>query len=82
MGKVEKGVKNVEKQKICPLCKRHAKVQTQTGTQAWLEWGEDGLPRLFMDNRSSGGGLNALNIYVCPFCGKVLEHQEADYAEG
>lgn len=62
----------------CPLCERYAKMETTDGTLFWLEWGADGLPRLYMDSRGRGGGMNALCINACPLCGSSLGRMEAD----
>ncbi len=65
--------------KKCPLCERHAKMHTTDGVDFWMEWGDDGKPRLFMDSTTSGGGLNALCINACPLCGGRAGLQEAEH---
>ena len=65
----------------CSLCERHAKMETTDGTLFWVEWGADGLPRLCMDSRGRGGGMNTLCINACPLCGSTLGRMEADDEE-
>lgn len=62
---------------LCPLCGRHQRMQTTDGMNFWVEWGEDGKPRLCTDTLHSGGGLNVLCIEYCPICGREVERQEA-----
>ena len=38
-------MKSQEKNR-CPLCERHQRMQTTSGMLFWVEWGEDGNPRL------------------------------------
>ena len=48
-----------EKQKpVCGLCQRHQKLETVDGMAFWIEWDENGRPRLCMDSTTTGGGLN------------------------
>lgn len=61
---------------VCPLCYRHRKMHTTDGMDFWMEWGEDGKPRLFMDSTSRGGGMNALCVEFCPLCGALVGRQE------
>lgn len=69
------------KTKICPLCRRHSKMETIDGTKFWIEWGPDGMPRLCMDSTGHGGGMNTLCINACPLCGGQLGRMEADDEE-
>ena len=63
-----------EKQKpVCGLCQRHQKLETVDGMAFWIEWDENGRPRLCMDSRSRGGGLNVLCVRFCPICGRACE---------
>ena len=39
-------MKNQEK-RPCPLCERHQRMETTSGMLFWVEWGEDGNPRLY-----------------------------------
>lgn len=63
-----------QKRQRCALCQRHQKLETVDGTAFWVEWGEDEKPRLCMDTRTHGGGLNVLCVNFCPLCGRFLEH--------
>lgn len=69
-------MKNQEK-RLCPLCERHQRMKTTSGMLFWVEWGEDGNPRLCTDTLHDGGGLNVLCIDFCPLCGREVEKQEA-----
>lgn len=69
-------MKNQEK-RSCPLCERHQRMETTNGMLFWVEWGEDGNPRLCTDTLHDGGGLNVLCIDFCPLCGREIEKQEA-----
>ncbi len=69
-------MKNQEK-RPCPLCERHQRMETTSGMLFWVEWGEDGNPRLCTDTLHDGGGLNVLCIDFCPLCGREIEKQEA-----
>lgn len=69
-------MKNQEK-RPCPLCERHQRMETTSGMLFWVEWGEDGNPRLCTDTLHDGGGLNVLCIDFCPLCGREMEKQEA-----
>ena len=52
-----------EKQKpVCGLCQRHQKLETVDGMAFWIEWDENGRPRLCMDSTTTGGGLNVLCV--------------------
>ena len=52
-----------EKQKpVCGLCQRHQKLETVDGMAFWIEWDENGRPRLCMDSTTAGGGLNVLCV--------------------
>ena len=45
-----------EKQKpVCGLCQRHQKLETVDGMAFWIEWDENGRPRLCMDSTTAGG---------------------------
>ncbi|MBE6972565.1 MAG: hypothetical protein E7440_01605 [Ruminococcaceae bacterium] len=71
-----------QKQHRCALCERHQKLETVDGTAFWIEWGEDEKPRLCMDTRTHGGGLNVLCVSFCPLCGRNVENdseQEEQY---
>lgn len=68
----------------CPLCERHQRLETVDGTVFWMEYGADERPRLCMDSRSQGGGLNALCVRFCPLCGRTCEiiiDEEDDHGE-
>ena len=69
-------MKSQEKNR-CPLCERHQRMETTSGMLFWVEWGEDGNPRLCTDTLHDGGGLNVLCIDFCPLCGREVEKQEA-----
>lgn len=69
-------MKSKEKNR-CPLCERHQRMETTSGMLFWVEWGEDGNPRLCTDTLHDGGGLNVLCIDFCPLCGREMEKQEA-----
>ena len=69
-------MKNQEK-RPCPLCERHQRMETTSGMLFWVEWGEDGNPRLCTATLHDGGGLNVLCIDFCPLCGREVEKQEA-----
>ena len=56
-------------------------MHTTDGMAFWMEWGDDGLPRLYMDTTTTGGGMNALCIHFCPICGNQIKMQEADNYE-
>lgn len=71
-----RSMKNQEK-RPCPLCERHQRMETTSGMLFWVEWGEDGNPRLCTDTLHDGGGLNVLCIDFCPLCGREIEKQEA-----
>lgn len=62
-----------EKRGRCALCERHQRMETVDGTVFWMEYGEDERPRLCLDSRSQGGGLNVLCVRFCPICGRVCE---------
>ena len=51
------------------------------GTAFWLEYGEDGRPRLVMDSTARGGGLNVLCAEFCPMCGRFCGKLEAEHEE-
>jgi hypothetical protein len=38
-----------------------------------MEYDEAERPRLCMDSRSRGGGLNVLCVRFCPICGRACE---------
>lgn len=64
-----------EKQKpMCGLCQRHQKLETVDGMAFWIEWDENGRPRLCMDSTTAGGGLNVLCVQFCPICGRRCEN--------
>ena len=64
-----------EKQKpVCGLCQRHQKLETVDGMAFWIEWDENGRPRLCMDSTTAGGGLNVLCVQFCPICGRRCEN--------
>ena len=64
-----------EKQKpVCGLCQRHQKLETVDGMAFWIEWDENGRPRLCMDSTTTGGGLNVLCVQFCPICGRRCEN--------
>lgn len=67
-------MKNQEK-RPCPLCERHQRMETTSGMLFWVEWGEDGNPRLCTDTLHNGGGLNVLCIDFCPLCGREMENR-------
>lgn len=67
-------MKNQEK-RPCPLCERHQRMETTNGMLFWVEWGEDGNPRLCTDTLHDGGGLNVLCIDFCPLCGREMENR-------
>jgi len=60
--------------KLCPLCQRHRRMQTVDGLQFWIEWGEDGKPRLVTDALTVGG-VHTLCVEHCPLCGEALAEQ-------
>ncbi|MDO5544875.1 MAG: hypothetical protein Q4F81_03455 [Eubacteriales bacterium] len=64
----------------CPLCQRHQRMETADGTVFWMEYGDDDRPRLCLDSRSQGGGLNVLCVRFCPICGRACE--TITYEEG
>jgi hypothetical protein len=66
---------------VCGLCQRHQKLETVDGTAFWLEYGEDGRPRLVMDSTARGGGLNVLCTEFCPMCGRFCGKLEAEHEE-
>ena len=66
---------------VCGLCQRHQKLETVDGTAFWLEYGEDGRPRLVMDSTARGGGLNVLCAEFCPMCGRFCGKLEAEHEE-
>lgn len=66
-----------QEKRLCPLCGRHQRMETTSGMLFWVEWGEDGNPRLCTDTLHDGGGLNVLCIDFCPLCGRKVEKQEA-----
>lgn len=66
-----------QEKRLCPLCERHQRMETTSGMLFWVEWGEDGNPRLCTDTLHDGGGLNVLCIDFCPLCGREVEKQEA-----
>lgn len=57
----------------CALCERHQRLETVDGTVFWMEHGDDGRPRLCLDSRHQGGGLNVLCVGFCPLCGRTCE---------
>ena len=57
----------------CVLCERHQRLETVDGTAFWMEYDEAERPRLCMDSRSRGGGLNVLCVRFCPICGRACE---------
>ena len=57
--------------RLCPLCKRHRRMETVDGMQFWIEWGGDGKPRLVTDT-TGGRILHTLCIEYCPLCGERL----------
>ena len=64
-----------EKQKpVCGLCQRHQTLETVDGMAFWIEWDENGRPRLCMDSTTTGGGLNVLCVQFCPICGRRCEN--------
>ena len=68
----------------CALCERHQRLETVDGTVFWMEYGDDDRPRLCMDSRSNGGGLNVLCVQFCPICGRICEiiiNEEDDHGE-
>lgn len=68
----------MQRKKLCPLCERHQKMHTTDNMDFWMEWGEDGKPRLCMDSTITGGGLNVLCVNACPLCGALVGCQEAE----
>ncbi len=60
--------------RLCPLCKRHRRMQTVEGMLFWIEWGMDGRPRLQTDALNVGG-IHTLRIDFCPLCGEALTEQ-------
>lgn len=70
-----------EEMPVCSLCQRHQKLETVDGTAFWLEYGEDGRPRLVMDSTARGGGLNVLCAEFCPMCGRFCGKLEAEHEE-
>ena len=70
-----------EEMPVCGLCQRHQKLETVDGTAFWLEYGEDGRPRLVMDSTARGGGLNVLCAEFCPMCGRFCGKLEAEHEE-
>lgn len=60
--------------KLCPLCMRHRRMETVDGLQFWIEWGEDGKPRLMTDALAVTG-VHALCVAHCPLCGEALAEQ-------
>ena len=56
-------------------------LETVDGTAFWLEYGEDGRPRLVMDSTARGGGLNVLCAEFCPMCGRFCGKLEAEHEE-
>lgn len=68
----------------CALCQRHQRLETVDGTVFWMEFDEADRPRLCMDSRSQGGGLNVLCVKFCPICGRSCETDfdvEGNYGE-
>ena len=61
-----------QEKRLCPLCERHQRMETTSGMLFWIEWGEDGNPRLCTDTLHDGGGLNVLCIDFCPLCGRKM----------
>lgn len=73
-----------ENRRRCALCERHQRMETMDGMAFWIEWGEDDRPRLCMDTRAQGGGLNVLCVQFCPICGRECENfteQEEKHGE-
>ena len=67
-----------EKQKpVCGLCQRHQKLETVDGTAFWLEYGEDGRPRLVMDSTAVHGQHDHRWRAECALCA-VLPHLRAE----
>ena len=60
-----------KKPRLCPLCKRHRRMETVDGLQFWIEWGGDGKPRLVAcaDGRRIP---HMLCIEFCPLCGERM----------
>lgn len=58
----------------CPLCMRNRRMETVDGLQFWIEWGEDGKPRLMTDALAVTG-VHTLCIAHCPLCGEALPEQ-------
>ena len=66
----------------CALCQRHQRLETVDGTVFWMEFDEADRPRLCMDSRSQGGGLNVLCVRFCPLCGRACETMDEEERHG
>ena len=66
----------------CALCERHQRLETVEGTVFWMEYGDDGRPRLCLDTRSQGGGLNVICVGFCPLCGRACETMDEEERHG
>lgn len=61
-----------EEMPVCGLCQRHQKLETVDGTAFWLEYGEDGRPRLVMDSTAPGRRAECAVRGVLPHVRAVL----------
>lgn len=56
---------------LCRLCRLHQHLTTGA-FDFWVEWDDEGLPRLVMDSPNRVDGTHALQIIYCPMCGQPL----------